>query len=179
VAKLPPKKTHDHQPKAEPKAMSLDDLMSDIAAQGGPQHGPVDVTAKDQNAAVAEITKTPTKKQMLEELARLYGTTPAEVEKMLVPKNAGPRAVIGEPPVAAVDQPLEDGTVLVPVLLSHDYWAGKQIADQWPLPPDPENGIEGENRFTAGSVVRLPGLEARRLINEGKASRADPLPDEA
>lgn len=51
---------------------------------------------------------------------------------------------------------------LAPVKLMFDYW------------PD-----DSGNRAIAGTVVDLPISEAKRLLGEGKAERADPMPGEA
>jgi hypothetical protein len=59
---------------------------------------------------------------------------------------------------------------LIPVRILRDYWANDDVKDQWPTSDD--------NRIRAGSKINLPGTEARRLIGEGTAERADPLPDE-
>ena len=50
---------------------------------------------------------------------------------------------------------------LAPILLHYDYWVN-----------------EGR-REKAGQVIELPTDEAKRLIAEGKAERADPFPGEA
>ena len=78
-------------------------------------------------------------------------------------------------PNAEIEE-LPAGTKLVPVLLKSDYWAHPYSKDQWPTPPAP--GYPGDNRCVAGSVIRLPGKEARRLIDSGAAVRDDPMPDE-
>ena len=51
-----------------------------------------------------------------------------------------------------------------------DYWASEEARDEWPSPAD--------NRIAAGRVVELAVREARRLIEQGVAERADPLPEE-
>lgn len=156
---------------------SLDDLMAEIQRQGGPKQATAPASVEEHNEAAQVITAKPSKKQMLEELARMYNTSPEDVEAMLA-VDGGFKARPGIDPIPVIDLPLPEGAVLVPLKLKNDYWAGKSIVDQWPGQPD-EQGNGGDNRFVAGSLIKLPGVEARRLINEGKAERADPLPDEA
>lgn len=64
----------------------------------------------------------------------------------------------------------------VPVKLSHDYWAGRDLEDQWITTNVSPDG--STCRIPAGTVVNLPGKDARKLMGDGKAERADPLPDE-
>lgn len=49
---------------------------------------------------------------------------------------------------------------LAPVTLLRDYW------------------LEEDERTPAGTTIELPANEAKRLIADGVAERADPLPGE-
>ncbi|MEG9884917.1 MAG: hypothetical protein V6Z86_10020 [Hyphomicrobiales bacterium] len=62
-------------------------------------------------------------------------------------------------PVAA--EPAKQASSAVPVLLHRDYWG--------------RDGV----RHAKGSVVSVAVVTAKRLIGEGKAERADPLPGES
>ena len=145
---------------------SITDLVADINAAAKPG-------ADKPNAPVANDVPTGeiTREQMLADIAERYSTTPEEVAKLLrVDQATGihrPKAD-GDGPL---DVPLPEGAQMYPVELTADYWAGKQISDQWPTPPEP--GYGGDNRCKAGKTIRLPIDEAMRLIGEGKAKRAD------
>lgn len=54
----------------------------------------------------------------------------------------------------------DDAPVLAPVKLLYDTWDSEGV------------------RHAAGMVIGLPAVEARKLLNDGKAERADPLPGE-
>jgi hypothetical protein len=58
----------------------------------------------------------------------------------------------------------------MPVKMLRDYWAGEEARAEWPS--------SASNRIAAGRVVELAVREARRLIEERVAERADPLPGE-
>lgn len=63
-----------------------------------------------------------------------------------------------ETPVAGTDETAKGATA--PVLLKADYW-----------------DADG-TRHKKGTVIDLPPAEARKLMEGGKADRADPLPGE-
>lgn len=54
----------------------------------------------------------------------------------------------------------EKKPTLAPVKLLRDYWP------------------EEDQRQAAGATIELPSADAKRLISEGVAERADPLPGE-
>jgi hypothetical protein len=147
---------------------SIDDLVAETnAAKGIPDDAP------NKKAIPMPSVSNATREQMLAELAVQFNTTPDEVAKTL---QVGDPVAIAPSPNGEIEE-LPAGTKLVPVKLTRDYWAHRYSKAQWPIPPTP--GLPGDNRCLAGSTLRLPGKEARRLIESGSAVRDDPMPDEA
>jgi hypothetical protein len=58
----------------------------------------------------------------------------------------------------------------MPVKILRDHWASEEASSGWPSPAN--------NCIAAARVVELAVREARRLIEQGVAERADPLPEE-
>ncbi len=159
---------------AKPKAVkTVDDLVSEIEAKK-PNKDASTATGKPAGAkaAPAHVPTAAEKKRMLAELAERFGSTPEQVEAMLSVKQDepfhNPKAKVDPKLEVEAFDPARDKTV--PVRLKSDYWMFEHSHDQWPTPHD--------NRARAGQLVHLPIGEARRLIDAGKAERADPLPGE-
>lgn len=154
--------TKPDEPKDEPKK-SLDDLVNEMK-----QHTDEAAAVEPPNKKAVKMPaiSSATREQMLDELAKKFGTTPEEIAEKL--KVGDPVAIEPSPDLAIKELPA--GTVLIPLLLKRDYWAHEYSKEQWPSP--------GNNRFPEGSRISLPGKEARRLIDSGAAVRNDPLPDE-
>lgn len=164
AAKVPPKA------KAEEKPKTLEDLMGEISKMQAEQ-----LTRKTDEPVVPMVTPE-LREQMLSALAAEYGTSADAVAKSLSVGDPALTAAVkkgGISPNLEIEE-LPEGTPLLPVILKRDYWGPRYIKDQWPTPPSP--GYEGVNRFTAGTAIRLPIQEARRLIDSGVAERGDPLP---
>ena len=151
---------------------SIDDLIAETNKAKHVADDPIPKDAPNKKAIPMPSLSATTREQMLNELAERFNTTPDEVAKTL---QVGDPVQIAPSPNAEIEE-LPAGTKLVPVLLKSDYWAHRYSKDQWPTPPAP--GYPGDNRCVAGSVIRLPGKEARRLIDSGAAVRDDPMPDE-
>jgi hypothetical protein len=153
--------------KTDAPKKSIDDLIAETKAAKAPEED-----APNKKAIPMPSLSSATREQMLAELAVKFNTTPDEVAKQL---QVGDPVQIAPSPNAEI-QDLPKGTKLIPVLLKRDYWAHPYSKDQWPTPPAP--GYPGDNRIVAGSIINLPGKEARRLIDSGAAVRNDPMPDE-
>lgn len=165
----------DMTAKTDAPKKTLDDLVSEMKANTPADEPEVVDPLKDapnKKAVKMPAISQATREQMLNELAVKFNTTPEEIaEKLMV----GEPVPIAPSPNNEIEE-LPAGTVLIPVVLKRDYWAHRYSKAQWPTPPTP--GFPGDNRFTAGMSIKLPGKEARRLIASGAAERNDPLPDD-
>lgn len=72
----------------------------------------------------------------------------------------GPPFSFGEATMGELKVTKPDADKKAPVLLKYDYWDAN------------------EERHMAGDIIELPVKQARALVDEGKAERADPMPGE-
>lgn len=167
---------------------TVDDLVSEIEKRkGGSNASAGSQEAVQRKSAVTAVPTADEKERMLAELAERFGVTPAQVEAMLKvqdEKALAARDAAAKPDQKHVAPSFKAGDPTVPVKLKSDYWLYDHSHEIWPIPPalDAEGKVvpnTGDNRAKAGTKIDLPVPEARRLLDAGKAERADPLPGEA
>jgi hypothetical protein len=95
-----------------------------------------------------------------------------DVDSLAVHDPADP---IADNPIAGQEPAVESPRMTakaktMPVKVTRDYWAHDDASEAWPSPSD--------NRIAAGTVIKLPIAEAKRMFATGTAERADPLPEE-